>query len=89
MINKREDNTLKDLLNLKINNSKTIAIPAVIYKFLYLLKGYTEVVDYSLRGLAYPAPSYSCMHEEKLHTAVEEIFYCSQEVTLTPSRHSG
>jgi hypothetical protein len=43
----------------------------------------------SLRGLAYPALSYSCMHEEKLYTAVEEIFYCSQEVALAPNRHSG
>jgi hypothetical protein len=41
------------------------------------LKGYTEVVDYSLRGLAYSLSICSGIHEEKLHTAVEEIFYCS------------
>jgi hypothetical protein len=34
-------------------------------------------VDYSLRGLAYPVLSYSCIYKEKLYTAVEEIFYCS------------
>jgi hypothetical protein len=54
-----------------------------------LLKGYTEVVDYSLRGLAYPAPSYSYMYEEKLYTVVEEIFYCSQGVALALNRYSG
>jgi hypothetical protein len=45
-------------------------------------------VDYSLRGLAYLVLSYSCIYKEKLYTAVEEIFYYSQEVALVLNRYS-
>jgi hypothetical protein len=35
IINEKEDNILKDLLNLKINNNKIIATSVIIYRSLY------------------------------------------------------
>jgi hypothetical protein len=54
-----------------------------------LLKGYTEVVDYSLKSLAYLVSSYNYIYKEKLYTIVEEIFYCNQEIALILNRHNG